>query len=73
MAELLTELPVTDEITSALLHGHGRLGTTLDIIRACERNDRATLDDLAPGRHAELIALREAAVNGLTNDDPVRH
>jgi EAL and modified HD-GYP domain-containing signal transduction protein len=72
MAELLTELPVTDEITSALLHGHGRLGTTLDIIRACERDDRATLDDLAPGRHAELIALREAAVNGLTNDDPVR-
>jgi EAL and modified HD-GYP domain-containing signal transduction protein len=63
MADLLTELPVTEEITAALLHGHGRLGITLDIIRACERNDMATLEDLAPGRHAELTALREAAIH----------
>ncbi len=62
IGELLGELPVSDEIVSALLHGHGPLGVTLDIIRACEHDDVATLDDLAPGRRQELAALRAAAV-----------
>lgn len=61
ISELLDELPVTDEIVAALLHGHGRLGITLDIIRACEQNDAATLRDLAPGRAAELGDLLDAA------------
>lgn len=61
MADLLAELPVTAEVTGALLLGHGRLGRTLEVIRACERNDRATLADLAPGRADELCAMRATA------------
>ena len=62
IAELLAELPVTDEIVGALLHGRGQLGETLDIIRACERNDIALLDELAPGRSDDLSAMHAAAV-----------
>ncbi|MGB7878006.1 MAG: EAL domain-containing protein [Ilumatobacteraceae bacterium] len=62
IGELLDELPVSDEVVRALLHGQGPLGVTLDVIRACEHDDVATLDDLAPGRREELIALRAAAV-----------
>jgi c-di-GMP-related signal transduction protein len=72
MRELLDELPVTDEIASALLHGHGHLGRTIDIIRACERGDLLALSDLAPGRGDELTALYDeaaAAINDLVSDD----
>ncbi len=62
IAELLAELPVSDEIAGALLHGRGRIGEILEIIRACERDDLATLDEIAPGRCAELVALRDASV-----------
>ncbi len=62
IAELLAELPVTDEIVGALLHGRGQLGEMLDVIRACEQHDRALLDELAPGRSDELGALHAAAV-----------
>ncbi len=62
IAELLAELPVTDEIVGALLHGRGQLGETLDIIRACERHDIALLDELAPGRSDDLSAMHAAAV-----------
>lgn len=62
IAELLAELPVTDEIVGALLHGRGQLGETLDVIRACERNDIALLDELAPGRSDHLNAIHSAAV-----------
>lgn len=65
MRELLDELPVTDEIVNALLHGHGRLGRTIDIIRACERGDTVALDDLAPGRREELVALYDEAVEAI--------
>jgi EAL and modified HD-GYP domain-containing signal transduction protein len=61
LAELLGELPVTDEIRAALLHGQGRLGITLDIIRACERRDLTALGDLAPGREAEMCDLLAVA------------
>ena len=71
IGELLGELPVTDDIVSALLHGHGRLGITLDIIRACERNDAATLEDLAPGRHDDLAAMRSLAVAAVIGAAPV--
>jgi EAL and modified HD-GYP domain-containing signal transduction protein len=60
MGQLLDELPVGDDVVAALLHGHGRLGRTIDIIRACERGDTYTLDELAPGRRDELQALHAA-------------
>ena len=63
MGQLLDELPVGDDVVAALLHGHGRLGRTIDIIRACERNDTYTLDDLAPGRRDELRALYAASAD----------
>ena len=59
IAELLDEVPVTDEIVAALLHGQGRLGEMLEIIRACEQHDTATLEQLAPGR-SDRPALRFA-------------
>ena len=65
IADLLDELPVTDEIVAALLHGQGRLGEMLDIIRACELNDTATLEELAPGRSERLAALHGAAVEAV--------
>ena len=64
VAQLLDELPVSDDVVGALLHGHGRLGRTIDIIRACERDDTRTLDDLAPGRRDELRALYAASADG---------
>jgi EAL and modified HD-GYP domain-containing signal transduction protein len=60
MGQLLDELPVGHDVVAALLHGHGHLGRTIDIIRACERNDTYTLDELAPGRRDELRALHAA-------------
>jgi len=63
LGDLLDELPVTDEIASAILHGHGPVGRALDIARATERDDRLTLDDLAPGRAAELNTMRHAAAD----------
>ena len=62
IAELLVELPVTDEIVRALLHGRGQLGEMLDVIRACERHDIALLDELAPGRRDDLCSMYAAAV-----------
>jgi len=60
MGQLLDELPVSGDVVAALLHGHGHLGRTIDIIRACERGDTYTLDELAPGRRDELQALHAA-------------
>lgn len=59
LGELLAELPLTDEILAALLHGLGHLGMTLDIIRACEQNDTITIEELAPRRSAELLRLHQ--------------
>lgn len=71
LGELLDELPVTDEITAALLHGHGPLGTAIDIIRACERNDADTIDLLAPGRRDALLAMfAEASASVTRNQSP---
>lgn len=70
LRELLDELPVTNEIESALLHGQGRLGITLDVIRACEHADIATLDDLAPGRRDELSAMYREAVDATAENAP---
>jgi len=59
IGELLDELPVGDATIGAVLHGTGPVGEALDMARACERDDRVALEQLAPGRHAELRALRQ--------------
>ena len=57
LGDLLDELPLADEVATAIVGGHGTAGRTLDIIRACERNDRRTIDELAPLRYEELMQL----------------
>ena len=57
MGELLDELPLADEIAGAIVGGHGTVGRTLDIIRACERDDRLAIDELAPSRYEALMQL----------------
>ena len=54
LRELLDELPLDDAVADALTDGRGTLGITLDLVRACERNDDRLLDSLAPGRVEEL-------------------
>ena len=61
LADLLDELPMSDVTTRALLHGAGPVGEALDVIRACERGDRTTLESLAPGRCDELLEQYGAA------------
>ena len=61
LGELLDELPMSDTTIHAMLDGTGPIGRALDIARACERGDRMTVEQLAPGRYAELMAAHEAA------------
>jgi EAL and modified HD-GYP domain-containing signal transduction protein len=63
LAELLDELPMSDVAIRALLHGAGRVGEALDVVRACEQGDRASLDQLAPGRRDELMAMHDHATD----------
>ena len=63
LGELLGELPMSDAAIRALLHGAGRVGEALDMVRACERGDRAALDQLAPGRFDELMAMHDRSMN----------
>lgn len=62
LADLLGELPLSDDLVGAVLHGSGAVGQALDVVRACERRDLVALDDLAPGRHDELMSTYEQAV-----------
>ena len=57
IGELLDELPLADEVAGAIVGGHGTVGRTLDIIRACERDDRLAIDELAPSRYDALMQL----------------
>lgn len=61
--ELLDELPMSDLTIRAVLHGAGAVGEALDMARACERDDRAALEALAPDRYDELMALHVQAVD----------
>ena len=56
LGDLLDELPMSDAAIDAMLHGAGPVGRALDVVRACEREDRVALEQLAPGRSDELIA-----------------
>jgi EAL and modified HD-GYP domain-containing signal transduction protein len=62
LADLLGELPVSDVLVGAVLHGTGVVGRALDVVRACERGDFVALEDLAPGRRDELVSMHEHAV-----------
>jgi EAL and modified HD-GYP domain-containing signal transduction protein len=62
MAELVGELPVSAEISEALVDGEGELGRALEIVRACEVGDVGRLEALGAGsldhlrlRYAEAI------------------
>ncbi len=63
LSELLDELPLSDLTIRAVLDGAGAVGEALDVARACEDDDRAVLEALAPGRHDELMALHHRAVD----------
>jgi hypothetical protein len=54
---------MSDVAIRALLHGAGRVGEALDVVRACEQGDRASLDQLAPGRRDELMAMHDHATD----------
>ena len=56
LGELLDELPMSDAVVRAILQGAGPVGEALDVARACERSDHAALEQLAPGRGAELLS-----------------
>ena len=62
LGHLIDELPMTDMAIRAILHGEGRVGAALDLVRACERDDRTTLEQLAPGRYDELMAMHRHAL-----------
>lgn len=55
LRSLLDELPLDDAVADALVDGRGQLGMTLDLVRACERDDEPLLTSLAPGRVDELL------------------
>jgi EAL and modified HD-GYP domain-containing signal transduction protein len=62
LADLLDELPMSDTTTRALLYGSGRVGEAIDVVRACERGDRALIEASSPGRSDVLLELYEQAV-----------
>ncbi len=68
LSELLDELPMSDVTIRAVLHGAGPVGEALDMVRACEHDDRAELEALAPGRHDELMALHHSVVDRVRRD-----
>ena len=62
LGDLLDELPMSDATVRSLLHGAGRVGEALEMIQACERGDRTTLETMAPGRTEELLEMHATAV-----------
>lgn len=73
LADLLDELPMSDTTTRALLHGIGRVGEALDVVRACERRDRTLVETLSPGRSDELLEWYDRAVERASEVPPSRH
>ena len=70
LGDLLDELPIAAEIGEAIVAGHGTVGRTLDIIRACERNDRIAIDELAPLRYDELMQLHRDCLERANTPEP---
>lgn len=55
MDELLLELPVSEPIANALLHGDGAYGTLLEVAKACEHLDIARIEELMPGEAHQVV------------------
>jgi len=61
ISALVTRLPLTVEVTDALVDGHGRLGEVLSIVRAYEATDADVLSN-SPVPTAELAKAYLAAI-----------
>lgn len=55
MSDLLHDLPVSDEIRTALTDGSGALGRALEVAIACERGDATRLIELVPDRIEQTL------------------
>jgi EAL and modified HD-GYP domain-containing signal transduction protein len=79
LGELIGELPMSESTVRAVLYGAGPVGEALDLVRACERTDRALLEALAPGRSDELLDLHACTVQRTrrfsmpVEHDPLEH
>ena len=62
LAHVVERLPLSERVESALLAGEGPLGDLLNLVRAYERGDQATLatsglaPDLLTGAYIEAVA-----------------
>jgi c-di-GMP phosphodiesterase len=63
MEELIADLPLSDNVHDALVHGTGPLGEVLAILRAYEAADSCELERLRPGRLDDLRLAFGAAVS----------
>jgi c-di-GMP phosphodiesterase len=72
LGELIDELPMSDVAIRAVLHGAGRVGEALDVVRACERGDRRTLDHLTGDRADEFLVLHAQVVDRARRADAAR-
>ena len=69
MDELVAQLPLAEEIATALVDGAGELGDVLDLALACERSDLDGLERLRPDDHD---AVRERYLEAAAWADDVR-
>jgi c-di-GMP phosphodiesterase len=69
MPELLRSIPFPEDMTHALVAGHGPKGQLLDAAVACERG-KAPSDDLA-ALHTESLAWATTATGELFDESPV--
>ncbi|MFN3255218.1 MAG: EAL and HDOD domain-containing protein [Ilumatobacter sp.] len=63
MDELLADLPVSEEISEALIDGTGPFGRALRIVKACERSDVEELQELMPNRSEQLLEAYGEAIS----------
>jgi EAL and modified HD-GYP domain-containing signal transduction protein len=66
IGELVARLPLTVEVTDALVDGHGQLGEVLNLVRAYESTDESVLAD-APVSAADLAKSYLAAIGWSMN------
>lgn len=61
MEELVADLPLSDDISRALVDRTGPIGAILEVVEACERDDVESAIDLLPDRGEQLsVAYAEA-------------
>jgi EAL and modified HD-GYP domain-containing signal transduction protein len=67
MPELLRAIPFPEDMTHALVAGHGAKGALLDCAIACERGTLGDAPELAP-LHTDALAWATTATNELFGD-----